>query len=254
MKGFRSTWILMVLVAGLAAYTYYEFKNAERDAQESSGQRPAVEIAKDKITEIKLTHKGGMVHLRKDNGVWSLIEPVQDLAEPATVDGFLFSLGNQKFRELEADANDAQKFGLDQPLATVRVSGEGRELSFEVGSKKAFDGSYYVRQNGKILLGDSGLASMVEREAGSFRSRKIWREEGADIERIQAVSDFDKTRETFTLSKKEGQWTMEPSPSFELDSAKVQSWVTRVTDLMPNEFVKEGIGNEERTEYIFKKP
>jgi hypothetical protein len=139
----------------------------------------------------------------------------------------------------------------------VEVKGRGRTEKLEVSSKHAFDGSFYIRWKNQLLLGDRGLAQLVERDPNSFRSRKIYRGP-EDPDRIELAAVIDGTKESFVLKKsadkEKNVWTMEPDPGFPIDSNKVTLWVQKITGLLAGNFAAENPSDEDRKTFLLQKP
>lgn len=258
MKGFRSTGILFVLVALLAGYTFYEFKHADEDAASERGEVPAFSLKRENVEKIKLTHQEVEIELRKDGDSWKMIKPVEDLAESSMVDGFMISTLPEKLKSFRS-ADDGKEikwaeYGLDPAPTQVEFSGKGKSETLKVSGKTAYDGSYYVRKGDELLLGSSPLSQLSTRQPSSFRSRKLWREpETTSVESI-AVSLNENSKLSYKLIKEGGKWAMDPKPPFALDNAKIEAWVQRVKDLMPNDFASEVMDEPKKREFLLLKP
>lgn len=256
MKHFRSTWILFAVVALLAGYTYYEYRHASEDLEFSKGEMPAFGLKREDVDKISLTVRGAAIELQKKGNEWLLVKPVEDFAESAVVDGFLFSAVTQKFKTFRSDddgkgqAINWAEFGLDSPAITLELTAKGKAESLAFGSKNAFDGSYYVRKGNDVYLGDKSLAQVVDRQPFAFRSRKIWRDEDVTLESVIV----DNGKEKFAFKKNDGKWAMDPAPAYAIDSSRMEDWLNRVQDLVPTEFVKEGVEDVDKANYLLKKP
>lgn len=258
MKGFRGTWIMMGVVALLVAVTLYEYKTAEDDEREAKGERRLFYLLRDDLEEIELTSKGHTTVVRKEGKDWKLVKPVEDLAEPSAVEGFVFSLLQQKGKEFQTDKQAKEtkfaEFGLDPVVSTIKVRGKGKTETLDVSSKNTFDGQFYVRSNGetRVLVGDRALAQILEREPASFRSRRIYREEG-EVKVIEAQIDAG-VKDSYTLKRDKEQWVMTPDPGFPVDTVKANQWMQKVQGLMPTEVVSETLGEDEKAKFLLKKP
>lgn len=268
MRKFAPTWILTVVVALVAGYTFYEYKHAEGDLEEALGERPAFTLKRENIDDLTFKSKDETIVLHKDGDDWKMKLPVQDLADESAIEGFLFSLTTQKLKTFlpddEAKAVKWSDYGLEPPGTTVELGAKGAREELQVGTKNAFDGSYYVRQKDEVLLGDRGLARLVERTASSFRSRHLWREDdGVELESVTVSADSGKEKFSFTKTPAAGDkdaaakspvWTMTPKPDYGVDSGKVAAWIEKVEDLLPNDFIKEGITSADKKNDLLVKP
>ncbi|MBX3023195.1 MAG: DUF4340 domain-containing protein [Bdellovibrionales bacterium] len=255
MKGFRATWAMSALVVVLAGYTYYEYRNASRDLDRAQGERQAFTLKREDINEIRLSSKGESTLLRKEGDDWKVIEPVADLAEGTAIEGFLFQtlpIKLKTFRGEEDGPPNFAEYGLEIPDSSIELATKDAREKLDVSAKHAFDGSFYVRSNGEALLGDAGLAQIVGRPPSNFRSRRLWRNDEAAVERVDV--SFDGGRDKYTLQMTNGKWDLEPKSAFQVDSEKVEKWIEKVQNLLPNDFEKEGLTAEEKSKYLLAKP
>lgn len=254
MSKFRNTWLMTLFVAGIAAYTVYDYRRTANDPGLADNERLAYSITPDQATQVKITKPDETIFFAKSGERWEITEPLRDLGDTPSIQGYLYTLLAQRVRTFRLDedakkAPDWKETGLDTPALTIEVSGGGKTESISIGSKNAFDGSFYIRQNDELYLGDTTFAQVRDRTANSFRSRRIWREpqppEGA-------VLSYEGGK--FSLVKKEGQWTMDPKPSFDIDPEKIQDWFNHFAQFSANAIEKDGLTGDDMEKYLFKKP
>lgn len=241
MKAFRSTGIMVVLVALLAGYTYYEYKNAAEDAEIEKGERRIFHLLRDDLEEINLEVNGTETVIRRDGAGWKVTKPVEDVAEQSAVEGFLYTLLTQKGKEFQDEKNpNWASFGLDAAKMKVAIKGKGKTESMLVG-KNAFDGRFYIRVGDDLWMGDIGLAQLLEREPNSFRTRRVYRGP-EDVREVEIHLDYAGMKENYALKRTAGdktEWTMTPDPGFPLDSMKIQAWVQKLAGVTGTDFVSE---------------
>jgi len=247
---FSPTSVFMVVVLALGGYTYYEYKNAARDLDAKKGERTAFTLKREAIQSVELKSANQQIKMVKKEGHWEMTQPVTDRAESSAIDGFLFTLLNQRLTEFQAKGEKINwaEFGLETPAVTLTLSDGKSTETLAVSTKNAFDGSYYVRQGDRIELGDKGLAQLIHREASSFRDRRLWREGFVEPMRVEASGKDH----PFAFVKKQGSWVMEPDPGFALDQFKIRDWIEKVQELSAFEVVKET--PEEAEKKILSKP
>jgi len=242
MTGFRSTGVMTLLVAALAGYTFYEYKNAAEDAETEKGERRIFQLLRDDLEEIELDVKGVKTIIRRDGAGWKVAHPVEDVAEQSAVEGFLYTLLTQKGKVFQEEKNPKwADFGLDPVTTSVSVKGKGKTEALQVG-KNAFDGRFYIRVGGELWMGDIGLAQLLEREPNGFRTRRIYR--GPDeVREVEIQLDHQGLRDTYTLkrgdNKEVTEWKMTPDPGFPLDGLKTQAWVQKLTGFTGTDFATE---------------
>ncbi len=258
MGKFKSTWIMAVAVALLAAYTLYDYKQSADDGFTPKGQRRLFYLLRDDLEEIELTVRGETTRVKKDGDGWKLVQPVEDLAESSVVEGFIFSLLTQKGKEFQSDEDRKNvkpaDYGLDPVVNKIVIRGKGKSEQLEISSTNSFDGQFFVRSNGQseILVGDRALAQLIEREPSSFRSRKIYRE-NEDVKQIDVRVDGE-FKDSYAFKREQDKWVMVPDPGFPIDTVKTNQWMQKVQGLTPSTVVAETVSEEDRTQYLLKKP
>lgn len=258
MGKFKSTWVMAIAVALLAGYTLWDFKKTQDEGPTGEGERRLFHLLRDDLEEIELTVRGQTTVVKKNGDTWNLVKPVEDLAEPSAVEGFIFSLLTQKGKEFQS-AEDQQnakpsEFGLDPVVNRITIRGKGKTEQLEISSTNSFDGQFFIRSGGEkeILIGDRALAQLLEREPASFRSRKIYRETG-DVQQIETQVDSD-IKDSYAFKREKDQWVMTPDPGFPVDTVKVNQWMQKLQGLTPSAVVAEAVSEEDRTQYLLKKP
>lgn len=258
MKNFRSTGVMALLVAAIAGYTAWEYRKAQQDAGLAEGERLAFTITPKTITGFKIIRGGEVIEVQKSGDSWQVIKPVGDDGDGPSIDGFVYPLLSQRVRPF-AEEEDTPKtgekwaeFGLEPATAVIEVMSKDSSEMISVSSKNAFDGSFYVRQDDKLVLGDAGLAQLKERPSTSFRSRYWWREKAANLISIR-VQNLE-TKESYKLVRKDKVWEVDPAPPYPIDSEKIREWVDRVKDFTPAEIAREQLDDFARTEFLLAKP
>jgi hypothetical protein len=255
-KSFRSTWIMSVLVTGLAAFTLYEYKKAGDDAMAVRGESKAFTLDRADITEIVFKRDELSAKLQKIGEEWKMVEPLKDDTESSSIEGFLFQLLSEKLNSFREDKEPVvwANYGLLPPRATIQLMGKGKTESIEISTRNAFDGSFYVRQKDEVFLGSKALAQVAERQPNSFRSRRLWRQ-GA----VNPISISVAGPESYTLTKSGDAWTASATAAkaakpVAVDGKKISEWLEKLQDLSPNEIVKDQIDPADKANYLLTKP
>lgn len=143
----KSRWIvnlvLLVLVAGIAAFLYLRPKPVENKPQSytlstldpNSFQHLSIETPGKKL-----------VLLEKQSGRWRLVQPAQGRADLAAV-GRVLSVAVATSGD-KLPANDLARFGLDNPAVKVHI--DNQEFSF--GMFHPVTGDQFVAYNGSVYV------------------------------------------------------------------------------------------------------
>ncbi len=255
MKSFRSTGIIATVVALLVAYTVYDSKKEEKDTDERAEKEKILSFKSNEITSVLVKKTEEQIELKKVDGSWLLDAPVKDEAENDGVQAWLDNIANEKGSEI-VDANGGEtkweNYSLDQPGADFLLrKGDGSEIKFSVSRLAAFDGSYFIRRDQKLLLGTSAWAGIAQKTASQLRNKKIWRRPGA-ISKMKMEIRHPELRDQFEISKGEdGSWKGLP---FEVSSEKVSQFVDELKDIRALDFESGAYSPSDRSKYRFDKP
>lgn len=231
MKNFKSTWIffgIVALVVGLAI-----FQN-ERDKREDTAQADKTQLLADAdkdLVEVRIRAKNRELLLKKEDGSWKLIKPVEDLADQMAATSFADSFGEQKIQQTEKSGPevDWKQYGFEEDGAKQvdLKSSNGKDHHFLVSGRNAFDGRYFIRQGDKLILGETSWASVLARDPKTLRDRKILRSD-APITGIEIQNAKSKIK----LSKVDEKWR--GPANAKLDPEKIEryigDWPETVTD------------------------
>lgn len=258
-SSFRPTLWIGVGVTLLAAFVVYDMKKngTGGDSSEAGEQKPLFEFVKEDVKRIVLHNSGGDVEIARVGEAWRVVKPIEDMAEAGAVDSFLYLAISQKgkvFRTDEDGAVNWNEYGLEPEVSTILLEGRDQSKKVAVSSKNAFDGSFYVRSGDEVLLADKGLAQIAQRDANSFRARRVWREDDTVILGAEAEIDYEGLKAKYKFKSEGEKWTMEPSPGFALDMDKVTHWVKRVQNLIPAEIARDGLEEADKKEFLLVKP
>ncbi|RPJ73852.1 MAG: DUF4340 domain-containing protein, partial [Acidobacteria bacterium] len=144
MRSAKPLAILVAVLLGLGAYIYFVDSKKEGGPDET---RPKVfDVAADKIAELTVRSAGERTVLRKADGRWQIVEPVQVNADEAEVSGITSSLATaENVRVVEEAPGDVSAFGLVEPRVEVgfRLDGEKEFRHLRLGDKTATQGEVY---------------------------------------------------------------------------------------------------------------
>ena len=240
MRRFSSTWLMFLVVALLAGYTAWDYRKAvKEEGVDADQEKRLFAMEPGDVEEIKVQQKDDLVDIKKENGVWHMLKPVDDEADSSAVEAFNYSTVIQKgkFFRSEDDAKNTKwaDYGLDPVTMSVEVKSAKKSESLQVSSKNAFDGSYYVRKGDELLLGDRGLAQIVARSPNSLRQRRLWRDTESTIERADVEVDYEGLKEKFAILLKDGKWELGPKPAFDYDLERTANWLVQLERMTAQE-------------------
>lgn len=230
---FRTTLVLLLVLAGLGAYLYWW--EMPRSEQEAKAKR-LYDFKAEDVTEVLLKYQDREVVLRKVGEHWRLIQPVDAAADELTVKNLINAIAECEVkRELEDTPNDLAPFGLDQPFVSVTVKLKDRELpAVAVGKNAPVGFSTYVRKadTGKVLLVSSSFRAGMDKQVKDLRDKAILNFADDDVQRFALV----RPGETITVARKEDQWVIEQPATFPADGATVRSLLSTLRTMRAVDF------------------
>ena len=187
--------IIAVGVAAALGLTYWGWVT-----QIKPGQALAKEEAKkifpglgaDQTSEVLVRRKDSAdVLLRRVDGQWRVLQPVQAAADPMAVKTLIDALAAAKNDEtiVEKDA-DLREFGLDVPSGAVTflpTSKGAKAQALFFGSDNPEGTHAYATVDGKpgVFITVSSLKTAVLKDADALRDKRLWSFPNGDIESVR---------------------------------------------------------------------
>lgn len=235
MKKNLSSLIFAVVVAGVVGYALFEYRSSQEEVGEKAAEGRLISQADEDLTSLNLKTKDHQFLLKKDSGQWKITEPIQDLADSANVQSYLDTLVTQKTKlaEVEGTPNwDQYGLGDGQAVQIEVTNAAGKKFLILVGEKPAFDGSFYIKWDGKLYIGQTGWARIIEKLANDLRDKRIFRSEEIPS-RIEIQSGSSKL-----ILTKESSWQLASSKAqFALDQQKIEDFLSDLRKLKATEIV-----------------
>jgi hypothetical protein len=182
MKAWRSSLIIVSIVAILLALSFFEYQKSKGNSELSEHEEKIITFPHDDFNEI-IVHKPDLtLHIKKSASEWEMLEPVQDRTDDLSVSAFLLALSSAKVQPLDKSGESVERdwteFGLNPGITFDVKSMTGASTQFLVSQTSAFDGSFYVRKGNSLFVGDRSLAHLVEKTAKQLRDHTLWRSYG----------------------------------------------------------------------------
>lgn len=229
MRGLTSTLLLVVVLAGLGGYIY--FVDSKRPATGVDGgetKEKVYSLAVDAVNEVKLTFNGETSLLRKTEGGWKMIQPVETDADPAEATSLAQALANLELvRVVEENATDLQKYNLATPPIAVEYKAGGETGSLLLGDKNATQGEIYALKNGdkRVFLVSSFQESNFNRTAFDLRDKKILKFDREKADRVALVREG----RGMTLARTGSEWTVSGPIASRSDYSAIEGLLTRLS-------------------------
>ncbi len=182
---FKGTYVFVVVVAAVVAYGIYDYKQQQVKADRALTENNVLPTDEtfQRLSSLKFHGPLGSFQLQKTDGQWTMVNPVQDLADESATRAFFEGVANQNVTKVDVQGNvDLAKYGLDKPEAQWEFefeNGKGEKGKVEklaVGTVRAFNDGYYIRRNDEnvLLLGATGWSPYVNKTSSELRNKQVY--------------------------------------------------------------------------------
>jgi hypothetical protein len=225
----RSTALLALVLAGLAAYIWFVERKRE-PANPDAKAKVFADLKADAIEELTIrSSKGDTTTLKKEGGTWRITSPISaevDAAEVSAITSGLVSLEDQ--RAVEENAKDLAAFGLSPAKAEVsfRLAGEAQPRQLALGEKTPTGGDMYAKlgTGNRVFLVSGFLDTTFDRSTFELRDKAVLKFARDAIDGIEVVTPT----ETIVFAKTGDQWRMTAPVPVRADFGSVEAIVGRV--------------------------
>ena len=137
-----------------------------------------LDITRDQVDALEIEGPDLSVRLRKADGEWSLVSPIEARADLGVTDGLVGRLTNGRMAAIEAEsvgADGLAPYGLDDPHLTVTV-GLGSSAATLLLGGDAPTGTVYARDAARELVFTvaESLASELEQGVDEYRRKNLF--------------------------------------------------------------------------------
>ena len=234
----RTALIYLAVLVVLAGYFYY-FEVVRRNAltEEKEGALRLFQVEKAKITSLQLDQGEGKPITLNKEGQWQIIEPIDSPADEFAVGSLLTSLESLKMeREVEAEAQDLQPYGLENPRLHLSFLADGTRHHLRVGNKAVVADQYYASgdQANRVVLIAASREQGLNKNIFDLRSKEFFSLKSDEIDRVE----IERAEVKFTLTKvTKDNWQVSAFPEVSIKNPKVESLISRLIWLRAKRFL-----------------
>ena len=240
---FNKTYIFAAVTALVVLGVYVFDYKAEQSKIKSE---TAIILNQDmnQISYMQIVKPDIKIGLQKTEKGWSLLEPIQDVADNNNIEELIKTLSTEKqisiVKQSETPLTEIElrEFGLDKPAIIFNLKDNlGHTKKVSVGSVKNFEGNSYVRVDvdNKIIIASPVWIARAENQLIYYREKKLYRSSLANINKMKIKS----VRDEFSLKKVGDKWT-DTLHGYELDQNKVRDILKKVSETNISEYTFEG--------------
>jgi len=234
----RTALIYLAVLVVLAGYFYY-FEVVRRNAltEEKEGALRLFQVEKAKITSLQLDQGEGKPITLNKEGQWQIIEPIDSPADEFAVGSLLTSLESLKMeREVEAEAQDLQPYGLENPRLHLSFLANGTRHHLRVGNKAVVADQYYASgdQANRVVLIAASREQGLNKNIFDLRSKEFFSLKSDEIDRVE----IERAEVKLALAKvTKDNWQVSAFPEVSIKNSKVESLISRLIWLRAKRFL-----------------
>lgn len=239
----RNLGVVAVLFVGLGAFVYfYEIEGGKKREEAAEEAKKLFQFEKEEVNSISLVRGDGPIILKKENGGWKLVAPIEAKVDEAAVEGLVSELSStQVERSLEPDLVDWKNYGLEDPNLKIAMGlKDGRSLDLELGDKDFNQSSVFGRipHLAKVLVLPTLLHTTVDKELFDFRDKSVLDFDREQVREVRVRS----RRKTYRLQKEGEDWSVREPIQARADRSEIRSFLSDLEFARVEEFLERGAG------------
>jgi len=195
-------------------------------------------------TAIRWKEAGKTIEVRRDtDGRWWVREPIVDLCSRAHLVAIASAFDSAMMAEaFQQDARtEPQKLleetGLAPPVVTFTAEFPDGKLDLDIGGEGALGADRYLRRDGKIYLGGTGLYSALQVNSEDLRERQVFSNDPATVSSV-AVDNLlpSGKRELFRIERGGDGFRMTSPVTSRTDRAMTQRYLDLLLRMRIDQF------------------
>jgi hypothetical protein len=238
-----STIVLVVMLAGLGAYIYFVDSKRPGGVPGPAGtivgsKEKVFAIEADKIEEVRVTAEKETSLLRKVDGTWQLIEPVQSAADDIEVRGLTSNITGLEYgRIVEENAADLANYGLADPRITVAFKGQdGVAGEIHIGERTATETDVYAVKAAekRVFLLPSYHENSFNKKPFDLRDKRAVLVKRDEVDSVQVSGDAN-----LQVARTGTEWRLNQPVQARADYSAVEGLITRVSSANMSKIVEQ---------------
>jgi hypothetical protein len=222
----------------------YMFEYKAEQNREKINNSVILNLNFDQVTYMQIVKPDLKVGLQKNEFGWSLLEPIQDVADNKNIEELVKTLSSEKqqsvvkLSDIPLTEIELREFGLDKPAAIFILKDNlGHTKKVSVGSVKNFEGNSYLRvdEENKIMIASPVWIARAENQLIYYREKKLYRHSIATINKLKIKS----LRDEFILEKHNDKWT-DSVHRYDLDQNSIREILKKIMETNIDEYTFEG--------------
>ncbi len=239
----RRTLLMLAVLLGLGGYIYFIDLDRQQTAQDA---KTLLQFDSDAVTQVALVYPDRELHLAKDDGGWNITAPLEARADTTAVNNLVNAVNQAEVsRTLDDPQPDLALYGLDSPVATVRLTLEdGAQLPLiRIGKDTPVGYSVYVQRAGEdaILLTPQALRLGMTKQTKDLRDKAVLVFQQERVSQIE-VQRPAQAETPVMLRKTDAGWTLDqPIPDRPADEASVNTFLSSLSGMRAQDFIEQPV-------------
>ena len=181
------------------------------------------------VAALTITYSGSRVALAHTGNLWTLTDPINDLAERERAEGLVSDLGAARIKEFVDAPGPLREYGLDPrelDILIVRRGENAAPIQLELGSRRDQDGTTQIacKRGERVFWVEAKAVEKATAALADWRAHKLVAVDSWDQDRLAIESAGAKA----VLERVDGQWK---SGSVDLDFGTVNGRLTLLSEL-----------------------
>tara|TARA_B100001123_G_C15345680_1_gene1036990 strand:+ start:4968 stop:6326 length:1359 start_codon:yes stop_codon:yes gene_type:complete len=234
MRGLRVNLILLVITVSLGTYIFFVERH-RAPASETPPNERLFSFEAEEISNLQITASDKSITQlqQNENGEWSIIEPVQAVAEDPTVAAVAESLTALEVQRVVEEGIDTKiplaQFGLEEPSLDIGFSvNESTTRHLLVGDQTPTGSDLYAKlsDENRIFLISSHLNNTFDKNTFALRDKTVLNFERENLDKIEITSDDQFVQ--LTKNSNDG-WQLQEPWNANADDAAVNDLITSLS-------------------------
>ena len=254
----KKLYILLGVFVVACVATLAVTQIAERKEQIKNSGEPILELSSDSVQALSWEHKGETLAFHRDE-TW-----LYDGDEKFPVSEDKINELLEQFQPLSAafvieEVEDFGQYGLDNPVCTIHLTTEEQSYEIKLGDFSKMDsqryasigdGNVYLVQNDPLDQFDAVLSDMIQHDKmPDFDQATSIQFSGAQDYAVSYEEDSSNT-----YCAEDVYFTRRGEKSLPLDTDRVDSYLRKISNLNPTNYVTYNVTDEELTTYGLDTP
>jgi hypothetical protein len=225
----------------IASYLDSTFNRTTFDLRDKA----VLKLDRDKVDAMEVVRGGQTLRFEKKEGEWRMTSPLTARADYSAVEGVVGRVSTLQMKSIAAaEPKELKTYGLEPPVATVRLNTGSSQAALAIGSA-AGEGAVYARDVSRPMVFsiESGLADDLKKDPAEYRQKDVFDARAYNTTRIEVVRNgqtfaFEKTKTKNKEGQEEEKWRQTSPTARDVDQPKVDALVSAVTAARATTFVE----------------